>query len=44
LEIQVTRWLYSNIGWRYLKNDYESGGFTNKTELNGPYIETGFSF
>jgi opacity protein-like surface antigen len=44
LEIQVTRWLYSNIGWRYLKNDYESGGFTNKTELNGPYIETGIRF
>jgi len=44
LEIQVTRWLHSDIGWRYLKNDYESGGFTNKTELNGPYIETGFSF
>jgi hypothetical protein len=44
LEIQITRWLYSDIGWRYLKNDYESGGFTNKTELNGPYIETGFKF
>jgi hypothetical protein len=44
LELQITRWLYSNMGWRYLKNDYQSGGFTNKTELNGPYIETGFSF
>ncbi len=44
LEIQVTRHIYSDIGWRYLKNDYESGGFTNKTELNGPYIETGFKF
>jgi len=44
LDLQITRSLNSKIGWRYLKNDYESGGFTNKTELNGPYIETGFSF
>jgi len=43
-EIQATRWIYSDIGWRYLKNDYTSGGFTNKTDLNGPYIETGISF
>jgi hypothetical protein len=44
LEIQATRWIYSDIGWRYLKNDYVSGGFTNKTELNGPYLETGVNF
>lgn len=44
LEIQATRWIYSDIGWRYLKNNYVSGGFTNKTELNGPYLETGISF
>ena len=44
LEVQVTRWLWSDIGWRYLKYDYTSGGFTNKTELNGPYIETGVNF
>jgi len=43
-EFQVTRWLWSDVGWRYLKNDYTSGGFTNKTELNGPYIETGVNF
>ncbi|HEY8715841.1 MAG TPA: hypothetical protein VIM00_10710 [Candidatus Acidoferrum sp.] len=44
LEFQITRWLYSDVGWRYLKYDYSSGGFSNKTELNGPYIETGFRF
>jgi hypothetical protein len=44
LEIQATRCIYSQIGWRYLKNDYASGGFTNKTDLNGPFIETGISF
>jgi opacity protein-like surface antigen len=44
LEFQVTRWLWSDVGWRYLKYDYTSGGFTNKTELNGPYVETGVNF
>jgi opacity protein-like surface antigen len=44
VEFQIARWLHSDVGWRYLKYDYTSGGFTNKTELNGPYIETGFSF
>jgi hypothetical protein len=44
LELQVTRWLWSDIGWRYLKDDYTSGGFTNKTDLNGPYIESGIKF
>ena len=44
LEIQMTRSMYSQIGWRYLKNDYVSGGFTNKTDLNGPFLETGINF
>jgi opacity protein-like surface antigen len=43
-EVQVTRWLWSDIGWRYMKYDYTSGGFTNKTELNGPFLETGVNF
>jgi hypothetical protein len=44
VEFQVARWLWSDVGWRYLKYDYASGGFTNKTELNGPFIETGVNF
>jgi opacity protein-like surface antigen len=44
VEIQTTRWLWSRLGWRYLKYDYTSGGFTNKTDLNGPYVETGINF
>jgi hypothetical protein len=44
LEVQVTRWLWSDVGWRYMKYDYTSGGFTNKTELKGPYMETGVNF
>jgi hypothetical protein len=44
LEFQLARWLWSDVGWHYMKYDYTSGGFTNKTELNGPYIETGVKF
>ena len=44
LEFQVTRWLWTQLGWRYLKHDYVSGGFTNKTDLNGPFIQGGVNF
>ena len=44
VEIQVTRWMWSQIGWRYLKYDYVMGGFTNKTALNGPFMQTGINF
>jgi hypothetical protein len=44
VEIQLTRWMWSQIGWRYLKYDYKVGGFTNKTALNGPFIQTGINF
>jgi hypothetical protein len=44
LEIQVTRKIWSQIGWRYLKYDYASGGFSNKTSLNGPLFQTGINF
>lgn len=44
LEVQMTSWMYTQIGWRYMKFDYTSGGFTNKTQLNGPFIETGINF
>ena len=44
LEFQVSRWLWTQIGWRYLKYDYVSAGFTNKTELNGPFVQTGVNF
>jgi hypothetical protein len=41
LEIQVTPWMWSQLEWRYLKYDYVSGGFSNKTDLNGPFIQFG---
>lgn len=36
--------MYTNIGWRYLKYDYASGGFVPKTELDGPFFQIGINF
>ena len=44
LEFQVSRWLWTQIGWRYLKYDYRQEGFTNKTALNGPQVQGGINF
>jgi opacity protein-like surface antigen len=44
IEVQLTRSIWSQLGWRYLKYDYVSQGFTNKTTLNGPFIQTGIKF
>lgn len=43
-ECQLTRRLWTQAGWRYLKYDYKQGGFTNKTALNGPFIQGGVNF
>ena len=44
LEFQISRWFWAQAGWRYLKYDYNQGGFTNKTALNGPFIQGGVNF
>ena len=44
IEVQLTRSIWTQLGWRYLKYDYRLGGFTNKTELNGPFLQTGMNF
>jgi len=44
LEVQLTRSIWSQLGWRYLKYDYVSEGFTNKTALNGPFVQAGMNF
>ena len=44
LEFQLTRSIWSQIAWRYLKYDYNTAGFTNKTALNGPFLQTGINF
>ena len=44
IEVQLTRSMWTQLGWRYLKYDYVSGGFTNKTALNGPFVQAGINF
>jgi opacity protein-like surface antigen len=44
LEVQLTRSMWTQLGWRYLKYDYNQGGFTNKTQLNGPFVQAGINF
>ena len=34
----------AGVGWRYFKYDYVSGGFTNKTASNGPFVQGGVNF
>jgi opacity protein-like surface antigen len=44
LEFQISRWFWLQVGWRYLKYDYNQEGFTNKTALNGPQVQGGINF
>ena len=44
LEFQLSRWFWTQVGWRWLRTDYVSGGFTNKTDLSGPFIQGGVNF
>jgi hypothetical protein len=44
LEIQLTRSIWSQVGWRYLKYDYKQEGFNNNLALNGPLIQAGVNF
>jgi len=44
LEFQLTRQIWTQVGWRYLKYDFVKSGFTNKLELNGPFLQTRLSF
>ncbi|MFZ3374142.1 MAG: hypothetical protein WA183_01135 [Chthoniobacterales bacterium] len=41
---QVTRRIYSELGFRYLYVDYNSDGFLYKTSTYGPQITTGITF
>jgi len=43
-EFQVSRWFWTQVGWRWLRTDFVSGGFTNKTDLNGPFVQGGVNF
>jgi hypothetical protein len=44
LEFQVSRWFWAQLGWRWLRTDFVSGAFSNKTDLNGPFIQGGVKF
>ena len=44
LEFQINRWFWTQVGWRYLNYDYNQAGFTNKTALNGPFVQGGVNF
>ena len=44
LEFQLTRQIWTQIGWRYMKYDYKKNGFTDGNELNGPFLQTGINF
>ena len=44
LEFQVSRWFWLQAGWRWLRTDFVSAGFTNKTDLSGPFVQGGVNF
>jgi hypothetical protein len=44
LEVQFTRSIWTQVGWRYLKYDFVQSGFTDKLELNGPFVQAGMNF
>jgi hypothetical protein len=44
LGCQVTRSIYSELGYRYLYVDYDSGGFLYKVSTYGPQITAGIIF
>jgi len=44
LECQVSRWFWAQLGWRWLRTDFVSAGFTNKTDLDGPFVQGGVNF
>jgi opacity protein-like surface antigen len=44
LEFQLARQIWAQVGWRYMKYDFTKNGFTDKNELNGPFLQAGVNF
>jgi hypothetical protein len=44
LEIQLTRSIYSRLGYRFIRTDFSDGGFTYNMDTHGPYVELGLRF
>jgi opacity protein-like surface antigen len=43
-ELQLTRNMFMDLGYRYLDTDYSSGGFTYDVDMKGPQITMGANF
>jgi hypothetical protein len=44
LGCQVARHIYAELGFRYLYEDYDSGGYLYKVSTYGPQITAGIEF
>ena len=44
LEFQLTRNMWLQTGWCYLKYAYRNSGFTDFNEMNGPLVQAGVNF
>jgi len=44
LEFQLTRQIWTQVGWRYMKYDFKKNGFTDTNALNGQFLQTGVNF
>jgi opacity protein-like surface antigen len=44
LEFQLTRNIWTQVGWRYMKYDFKKNGFTDNNALNGPFLQAGMNF
>jgi hypothetical protein len=44
VEFQISRYFFTDLGWRYFQSDYSGAHFTNKTSLNGPFVQAGVNF
>lgn len=44
LEFQLTRNIWAQAGWRYMKYDFRKNGFTDKNALSGPFLQAGINF
>jgi hypothetical protein len=43
-EVQLTRRMYMDLGYRYLYTNYSSGGFTYNVDMKGPQLTIGANF
>ena len=44
LEFQLSRPIWLQLGWRYMKYDFKKNGFTDTNALNGPFVQLGVNF